>query len=380
MVVWMDRAATDPDSSQRVLEYNLIEHIAEELALYMYDPQSVLAVDFGHWIADSSINSNPMIGGNGVQLWCEWGYAANFHSVTFDELGLTDGTPWSITLSGARENATAPNSIVFGPYANGTKSFIVNPVPDALPDPASGAVVVDGGNVSQLVVFTTCVCGRAFPVGFEESGLPLGTDWQITLSGMSGSTVLRGSSESLWTNLSNGTYSLNPSPVPGRIAPPPAEFNVTGPTIVNLNYRTPVVPRYEVSFTTTGLPSGTNWSITVNGSEIHGVGTLSTRLANGSYSWGVISSVPGFSIVPSAGVVMVHGAPIQVAIQSLGLVCGCLSQPVLSWTYLSPLGTSLIAGLSGVVVVLIGIGAWRMSRAMHRGRLPPTDPGGPPNP
>jgi len=69
-MVWgMDLAAGMADGSARVLLYNLVEHIANELALYVYIDQQTAVTTFAPWIDPFSVNTNPMVGGAGDHLW-----------------------------------------------------------------------------------------------------------------------------------------------------------------------------------------------------------------------------------------------------------------------------------------------------------------------
>jgi len=66
-------------------------------------------------------------------------------------------------------------------------------------------------------------------------------------------------------------------------------------------------PTFAVTFSQSGLPSGDIWNVSVNGISLGGSGgTLSTTLANGSYTYAVL--VPtGLAATPSGGTVIVSG-------------------------------------------------------------------------
>ena len=98
MADWIPVAGADTDVTSRVLYYNLIEHIANELALYMYSNQGINVIDYASWINPAGINTNPMIGGGGDQLWSFWGYSTHVYNVTVSESGLAPSTKWSATL------------------------------------------------------------------------------------------------------------------------------------------------------------------------------------------------------------------------------------------------------------------------------------------
>ncbi len=70
MISLMSSAAYDTNLQQRALLYNEAEHIAQQLAIFTPNPAQVSNV----WVASSeiasdSLNSNPMIGGNGDNLF-----------------------------------------------------------------------------------------------------------------------------------------------------------------------------------------------------------------------------------------------------------------------------------------------------------------------
>jgi hypothetical protein len=53
----------------RVLMYNMVEHIANGLALYVYYDQENLVVSYASWVNPTTININPTIGGGGDNTW-----------------------------------------------------------------------------------------------------------------------------------------------------------------------------------------------------------------------------------------------------------------------------------------------------------------------
>jgi len=53
----------------RVLMYNLVEHIANQLALYVYYDQENLVTTYAAWVNPTTLNTNPVIGGGGDNTW-----------------------------------------------------------------------------------------------------------------------------------------------------------------------------------------------------------------------------------------------------------------------------------------------------------------------
>jgi hypothetical protein len=75
----------------------------------------------------------------------------------------------------------------------------------------------------------------------------------------------------------------------------------------------PTVAEYSVSFTETGLPSGTSWSVTLNGSPQSSAGpSINFVEPNGSYVF-TVGSVPGYTVAPE-GNVTVQGASVSVPV------------------------------------------------------------------
>jgi len=84
---------------------------------------------------------------------------------------------------------------------------------------------------------------------------------------------------------------------------------------VNAQLNLSVTPAsYGVSFTESGLPSGTFWSVTFNGNTQSSIGAnLNFTAKNGTYSYSV-SPVTGFTATPSSGSVTVSGAAQSISI------------------------------------------------------------------
>jgi hypothetical protein len=60
----IDLAAGLPEGSERVLFYNLAEHVANGLGLYVYTNQPLGPVTFASWIDPSSVDTCPIFMGS----------------------------------------------------------------------------------------------------------------------------------------------------------------------------------------------------------------------------------------------------------------------------------------------------------------------------
>jgi len=367
MVAWMNAAAHESNPAYRTLEYNLIEHIAALLGLYIYNPQEIAAFDYGIWIEPTTINTSPMFGGGGVQQWYGWGYASDYFAVTFNEAGLTAGVGWSVTVAGVQYNGTAPNAISVGPFVNGSYPYIAGAQSGYTSTNTSGNIVVSGAAVSQLIVYSAIV-GTQYTLGFHESGLVAGTKWSVVVTGSSGgATAGPGTTSTLNVTLGAGTYNYTVTGVTGYNTPAGGKVVLSGNTVVDVNFTSKTYHGYLVTFTVTNLPSG-SWSVAVNGTPESGTGSssVSVNLGNGSYSWGLLSFPSGYTPSVTAGNFVVSGGAVGVTISATPVVVTTQSSSP-AWTYLSTLAWVLIGVLALLVIIFLAL-------ALMAGRRPPSSP------
>ncbi len=236
------------------------------------------------------------------------GPAPGQYSVTFSEAGLTKGTPWSVTLAGSTRSSSS--STVQFTKGNGSYAFSVGGVSGYTASPSSGTVTVNGASVTQSVAFSPSAVAT-YAVTFTESGLPSGTAWSVALSGAGGSGVAPGS---IAFNEANGTYSFTVGSVAGYTANPPSgSVTVNGAAVTQaIVFSSSTAPLYPVTFTESGLPSGTAWSVLLNGvtGGASAPGSIVFSEPNGTYSF-TIGSVAGFTASPSSGSVTVNGAAVN---------------------------------------------------------------------
>ena len=71
---------------------------------------------------------------------------------------------------------------------------------------------------------------------------------------------------------------------------------------------------YLVTFTESGLPAGTSWSVTLNGTtESSSTNTITFSEPNGTYSYS-IATVSGYTVSPSSGSITINGENIEKAV------------------------------------------------------------------
>ena len=214
------------------------------------------------------------------------------YAVTFNETGLPSQTSWSVMLNGATGTSTG-TSITFS-ASNGTYVFLITPVAGYTAQPGAGSVTVNGTNVQVRPIFSP----MTYTVTFAETGLPSGINWTVTVNGVSMRLTINAASINglMWTGLPNGTYTYSIAAVSGWHQITIADSgsvavsgaSVTEPTLAYTQVT------YSVTFATGGLPSGTTWSVTLNGVTTSNTSsTIAFVEPNGTYSY-AISDVQGW--------------------------------------------------------------------------------------
>lgn len=230
--------------------------------------------------------------------------SAPTYAVTFSETGLPTGTSWSVTLASSTLSSTT-SSIAFT-ESNGSYSFTVSATGYAA-SPASGSVVVAGAAVAKSIGFVA-----GFTVTFSESGLASSTSWSVTLSG----TTLSSTTDSIVFTEANGTYPYTVGSVSGYSASPASgSVTVSGAAqTVPVTFTSVAPGSYTVTFSESGLSSGTSWSVTLNASTVASTGaSIVFSETNGAYPYTVVP-VSGYTANPSSGSVTVSGADQTVSI------------------------------------------------------------------
>lgn len=257
------------------------------------------------------------------------------YPVTFTETGLPSSTLWSVTFNGTDSSSTT--SSIGYTVPDGSYSFTVGAVAGFTAAPESGPLSVSGAPVVEPIVFKAV---STYLVTFVESGLPAGTDWSVTFAG----SPLSGSSGSLSQSEPNGSYSFSVGQVTGYVSnitsgsvvvagadktidigftahstPPPAGGSSPGLTgteidilvgilltslLIAVFFLIVVHPRKNpLVFVETGLPEGTEWSVTLGPKELEGSSNtteIELHVSNGIYTFR-ITPVAGFTATPGTG-------------------------------------------------------------------------------
>jgi len=243
------------------------------------------------------------------------------YTVTFSEKGLVAGTNWSVRVHGFADGATIDQTLsstttnVTFDLPNGTYDYAIAQVLGFdLNVSVYGSVVVNGAPVVVSVPYTVISPGAFYPVAFEESGLASGTHWSVTVTlkhtfGHSRSETQSSDGSKIFFLLQNGTfrYQVHGPRTYTLTAGGAGNFTIAGssPAVFLVNFT--AIPTYSLTFTESGLPSATNWSVLVRtqtvGSTpwpIHTVDTSNTttvtfEIPNGTYCYSVLA-IPGYTI------------------------------------------------------------------------------------
>ncbi|HEV8049392.1 MAG TPA: YncE family protein [Thermoplasmata archaeon] len=291
--------------------------------------------------------------------------ASASYVVTFTESTLPTGTNWSVTLNGTTL-ASVTGAIEFA-EPKGVYPFTVGPVAGYRADPAASNVTVTRPNLTVPISFTPFVPGK-YAVTFAESGLVAGTNWTVTVNGYARTSA----SDQVTFVLPNGSQTYSVDAVSGyTLGKDSGTVNVSGSakTVPVAFDAIPSSRTYVLSFTSTGLPSGTNWSVTIGIETNYVPGTTVVfHETNGSYAY-LVATVPGYRSVPSSGTVNVTGHDVDVAI--------AFAPDLGSATKSAPSMGLVDYGVIGVIAALViaaGVAIWSRGRAEPPAPPPTTPP------
>jgi hypothetical protein len=165
---------------------------------------------------------------------------------------------------------------------------------------------VNGAPVSETASFAL----EVYSIVFSEAGLPLSTNWTVTLGGTSHDSV----SSTITVYEPNGTYSYRLGIVPGWTTSAfLGKAIVDGmPTLIRVPW---TLTPFSVYFSERGLQSGAEWSVALGG-VLQSSSSTSIRfvVGNGSYSYTVEASME-FNATPASGVLIVNGSDLTKTIE-----------------------------------------------------------------
>jgi YVTN family beta-propeller protein len=244
----------------------------------------------------------------------------DLYVTTFVSNNVTVVSGTNNTIVGTVSVGSYPEGIVYDPAngdlyvmnsASGNVSVIsgaTNTVVATVPvgdDPASGAFASGSGDVYAVnsVSDSVSVISGGSTVSLVETGLPYGAEWSAAFGGMPASTH----STTVNFTVLPGNFSFQIVPISGYIASPSegsAEVRETSYLIL-VTFTSTTLPTYEVTIEQTGLPTSTNWSAILGGTEESTTtNALRFEVAEGTYSYQVLAPM-GYNVSPSSGTVTV---------------------------------------------------------------------------
>ncbi len=281
--------------------------------------------------------------------------------VSFVESGLPSGVSWSVVLDDTRLYSSS-STITFS-EPNGSYPYTVGGVPGwrVATGNSTGLVEVQGGNQSVPVAFGPF----AYSVTFDETGLPSGTNWTVTINGSAGSAS---SPSPISFDEPNGTYEYSVTTADTDYSPVSGSLTVNGMAVYQtIGFASPMT--YRVVFTEVGLPTGTTWSVVVGGVRYDSTSnTIGFPEPNGSYPF-TVGIVSGFEVNRSNGNLTVDGSPAVEPLRFSSMPPGAVI-----WGLTATELDATIVGILVVIVVAVLVAALLARRRRRTATTPPPSP------
>lgn len=271
--------------------------------------------------------------------------------VTFNESGLPTDDAWSVNITGvALLTSSGAVPSIATQLANGTYNLSVGTNDTTFAPSFPHRLTVNGTPVTVAIRFSPYL----YAVSFAENGLPPATNWGVTV----GRDTRVSNASQLEFNETNGTYAYTVSGVPGwhqSTIPYAGALAVSGAArFESLNFSRMT---YAVTFSETGLPAGTEWTVSVNLTPYSSNDSeVVVNLPNGSCPFRV-GGITGYRSSPINGTLSVNGTDLTEPVSFTKL-------PFLTPTELLAVAGASIAAVLAAVVVFV----------RHRRRRSPAGP------
>ncbi|MCL4449694.1 MAG: hypothetical protein M1386_00030 [Candidatus Thermoplasmatota archaeon] len=264
------------------------------------------------------------------------------YSVVFNRSGPSF-LRWEVQMDGS--TVATNSSVISFNVAYGDYYFFISVFnKDYSVSPFNGTVYVTG-NMSISVVFTPVT----FKQIFIETGLKENFTWSVTI----GNVTATSSNASVVLNETNGTYSFKVSANNYTAFPSSGNITVAGESrAVDVKF----VSFVYVSFSVFGIPSGSSWSLIIDGKQFNSSSSiLSAYVPNGTYyyipggtgnfSYSVILP-QGYSLSSEGSFNATSSAVISLVAQPTGGVTGMVI-PI--WEYL------VVVAVAVGIVLIVGV-------------------------
>ncbi len=271
---------------------------------YMFTPDTVYGLLFE--IRTPGLSSN-----TGFNNWFANFNIAPLYAVTFTESGLPSGTSWSVTLGSTTKSSTSSTITFYEP--DGVYSCsIETPISGGsgvqyITSPSSTSVTVNGGPVNEGVNYQTqyYLTMSENPAG--EGSVTPGSGWYTEASSVSiSATPYSGYQFLSWSGSGAGSYSGTTNQV---------SITMNGPVSETANFGS-ATTTYAVTFTESGLPTGTIWYVNITGGNSYSstTSTITFSELNGTYSYSIATGNKEYAPSPASGSFTVNGAVVSESI------------------------------------------------------------------
>jgi hypothetical protein len=329
---WYQLAAQLPLGAERTLDYQMVNQLDYLLSLYIWNYQATIPETYAPWISGATLDSNPMIGGGGVNAWYAVGYASNVRSVTFRETGMPPAAGGGVRFNGGVLTRFGTGGMLtFSGLQNGTYNYTIGAAPgyEFVSSSPASPLKVSGSDVTVSVVFEV-----PHAVTFTEVGMPATAGGGVDFNGGGLRPFVSaggGTGTLTFSGLTNGTYNYSLSAGAGYqlVSTTPAS-----PVVVNgtdLTVRVEFEAIFAVTFSQSGIPNGTTWTLLVTQTStspgaavtggtptnwsVNAAGpTAVLELPNGTYSYTIAAS--GYSATTGTFSVSGQSVPVPVAVSS----------------------------------------------------------------
>lgn len=229
--------------------------------------------------------------------------------LVMNETGLPAGIEWYLNATGSAGQALSghsANSTISLHATNGTYTYsVASSDKTYAPSRYAGSIAVKSPSDLYLPSSSFSVVNEQ--IIFTETGLAAG-EWYVNISGQSISAKVGApAGEPIIFMLHNGTYTYRVTTTDTTYHPAfyTAPLSVQGNSSVPVSFSRTV---YRVSFSESGLPAGTKWSVRMSGStETTTSSILFFNETNGTYTFTILGS-GGYAANPPSGNLTVQGA------------------------------------------------------------------------
>jgi hypothetical protein len=234
-----------------------------------------------------------------------YGILFTTYPVTFRSPEIPPGVVWYVNLKNGAVASTANSTLTFY-EVNTSIGWYIGPAAHLTASPASGVLQVNGTPSEQTIHWL--IDPGYYEVLFNETGLPAGFNWSVTLDG----NTTHAFASPIGFIVTNGSYPFSdyaPSGFAGH--PATGTASVQGSeTEFLIVFGPKLIETFGITFLSEGVPQRATWSVTLAGLTLiasgPGVG-MEFYVPNGTYSY-LVRSPFGFMSSPSNGSIRVNGS------------------------------------------------------------------------